>query len=342
MPKKYTVIETWIVNAVKPVESTSAEQTYERLEKISGKLPVIDVAQNLTEEAHFVEEAQIRDFAATLGNREKILDAGCGDGWPILRLAQFFPSLTGIDASARRIAIASANAQRLGIKNVTFKKMSAMKMDFPDETFDGVVAAAAIEQTSDPYQALHEVFRVLKPGGRFRVYFEAYEGDERGVSERVFLTETPDSLGYHYVIKHHRPPWERNYLVKFAVTPEMKEEFRRLQDLIDRLGPVPAQAPEIGHQFLERNQAQIIGGSWYELEHFTSATMKQTLEEIGFTDVRIQYSAGTLGRKIWPRIKSSWLNDNQLKEIAQALADLSLEIPAPIDSGEPVTATKPK
>ena len=33
MAKKYTVLETWIVNTTKPVESNSAEQTFDRMDK---------------------------------------------------------------------------------------------------------------------------------------------------------------------------------------------------------------------------------------------------------------------------------------------------------------------
>jgi len=342
MPKKYTVIETWIVNEVKPAESTSAEQTYERLEKVAGILPVLDIPQDLTQESHFVDEALIRDFVAHISPARQVLDIGCGDGWPLLRIAPFFESVTGIDAAERRVANAKTNAERLGLKNVTVKKMSALNLEFPDESFDGVTAATAIEQTPDPYQALREVFRVLKPGGKLRVYFETFAANSKGVIERVFVSEIDDALGYHYVLKHPSPPWERSYLVKFSPTPEMKEEFRRLKDLIERLGSIPTQAPEIGLEFLQRNQSRITGGSWYELEHFTSATMKQTLEEIGFTDVRICYSAGTFARKIWSGIAMDGLNAVQLKDLAQALAELTVTVEATSVPGEPITASKPE
>lgn len=342
MLKKYTFTETWIVNEVKPVESNSVEQTYERLKKAPGSLPVIDVPQNLNELAHFVEEAQIFDFALHLAGAQHILDVGCGDGWPLFRLAPLFDSLTGIDAAPRRVAVAKANAERLKIKNVTIRQMSMLDMDFPDNSFDGVVAASAIEQTTDPYQALREIFRVLKLGGKFRIYFEAYEEEEKGVSERVFITEDEHCLGYHYVLKHQRPPWERNYLVKFSPTPEMQEEFRRLRNLSERLGSVPAQVPEIGLEFLKRNQQNIIGGSWYELEHFTSKAMKETLAEIGFSEVRISYSAGTFARHFYRRINQGGFTEPQLKNIAAALANLAETIDAPAGQGEPIVATKPK
>jgi hypothetical protein len=204
-----------------------------------------------------------------------------------------------------------------------------------------VVAASSVEQSPDPYQTLREVFRVLKKGGRFRIHFEPYDRAEKGFKEQVFLTETADSLGYHYTLRHASPPWERSYLVKFAATPEMKEEFRKLADLITRLGESPAQAPEIGIQFLERNAPSLAGASVYELEHFTSLTMKETLEEIGFVNVRIAYSAATLARTFWTRVRDGDLTERQMQDICQGLADLALRLDAGPGSAEPVVAVKP-
>lgn len=366
MAKKYTVTETWIVNETNPIESTSAEQLYERLAKVSGKLPGLDVPLDMQNEDHFHAEAQIWDFLGHIGALEskkaeqgqapavaqvqKVLDIGTGDGWPALRLAPHLKSVTAIDAAELRISTARANAERLGIENVSFHKMTSTALDFPDCSFDAVVAAAAVEQSSDPYQTLREAWRVLRPGGRLRVVFEAYDGAKNGYTEEVFLTTGENipghsphagTLGYHYVLRHASPPWERNYLLRFKMTPEMTEEFRRLADLLERLGHSPAQAPEIGVQFLERNRSAIVGSSRYELEHFTSLTMKQTLEETGFVDVRITYSASTLARRMWPYIGQTALNEDQAKAVCQGLAELACMLDAPANSGEPVVATKP-
>ena len=342
MAKKYTVLETWIVNTTKPTESTSAEQTFDRMEKQGGgKLPVIDIIADYRQEDHFLDEARIRDFAAHMGNAQDIMDIGPGDGWPLLRLAPLFRSVTGVEASPKRCEVIRQNAERLGLKNATVKEGSATKIDAPDSSVDGVVAACSIEQTPDPYQALGEVFRVLKPGGKFRVHFEAYEGSDKGLTEDVLLTETADTLGYHYIIKHHRPPWERSYLVKFSSTPELKDAFRKLAELMERIGRTPSANPEVGLQFLERNHEAIVGATFYELEHFTSLTMKETLEDIGFVNVRISHSAATLARTIWPRIAEAGLSDAQVQSLCQGIADLALKLDAPAGHGEPVVATKP-
>jgi len=342
MAKKYTVLETWIVNETKPTDADSAVQSYDRMAKQGGgELPVIDVEQNLRNEKHFLDEAQIRDFVAHMAGAQDVLDIGPGDGWPLLRIAPFFKTVTGIDASAKRVEVCRANAERLGIANVTLKQTSAVKMEFGDNSFDGVVAACSFEQTPDAYQAVREAFRVLKPGGRLRVWFESFDRREKGITEKLFLTEGEDFLGYHYMLQHNSPPWERNYLVKFNPTPEVKEQFTKLADLIGRLGPNPSQNPELGLQFMERNKEAIAGSTWYELEHFTSASMKETLEEAGFVNVRVAFAASTLARTVWQRVKDSELTDVQTKAVLQGVADMAVRLDAPVTSGEPVAALKP-
>jgi hypothetical protein len=155
------------------------------------------------------------------------------------------------------------------------------------------------------------------------------------------LTETADSLGYHYTIKHSCPAWERSYLVKFPTTPELKAAFARLKDLMERIGRSPSANPEVGLLFLERNQSAIAGASFYELEHFTTVSMKESLEEAGFVNVRPAYSAATLARTVWPRVREAGMSDSQVQALCQGLADLAVKLDAHSSSSEPVVATRP-
>jgi SAM-dependent methyltransferase len=60
----------------------------------------------------------------------------------------------------------TADIQGRGRHNVEMHRMSAEHLDFPDASFDGVLCGFALWIFSQPHQALQEVFRVLKPGGR--------------------------------------------------------------------------------------------------------------------------------------------------------------------------------
>ena len=124
---------------------------------------------------------------------------------------------------------------------------------------------------------------------------------------------------------------QRGGLADAASADMFLDHGRRVLDtayLIERLGPNPSQNPELGLQFMERNREAISGSTWYELEHFTSATMEETLEEVGFVNVRVSFAASTLARTMWQRVKDSELTDSQTKAVLQGVADMAVRLDA--------------
>ena len=89
----------------------------------------------------------------------RILDLGTGGGEKVLK---FFPEnvkeILATDLSSAMIETANKNLKASGRKNITFRIMDNLKIDFPDNYFDVVVARHTV---TDPKQ----IFRVLKPGG---------------------------------------------------------------------------------------------------------------------------------------------------------------------------------
>lgn len=105
----------------------------------------------------------------------RVLDLCCGTGDLALHLArQAGPEaqLTGLDFSPGMLELARAKAQRSSTgQRVNFIEGDATAMPFPDEHFDSVGIAFAFRNLTwrNPLKdsALAEVFRVLRPGGRF-------------------------------------------------------------------------------------------------------------------------------------------------------------------------------
>lgn len=97
---------------------------------------------------------------------QRILEIGVGPGSTL----EFYPpptELVGIDISAPMIKRAQEKASKLnGGNRHEFHVMDACHLDFPDNSFDVVMAAYVITTVCDPNKVCREMLRVLKPGGQ--------------------------------------------------------------------------------------------------------------------------------------------------------------------------------
>lgn len=108
--------------------------------------------------------------AIDLEGRGQIIDIGCGTGVVSLALARRATNarIVGIDLSDGMLAFARAKAERLGLADrLTFRKDDAEALSLDDASVDSAVSLYAWRHLPDPGQAAAEVFRVLRPGGRF-------------------------------------------------------------------------------------------------------------------------------------------------------------------------------
>jgi ubiquinone/menaquinone biosynthesis C-methylase UbiE len=114
--------------------------------------------------------AQTRLLAmAALQPGERVLDVACGTGIVAFRAANLVGTtgaVVGTDIAEQMVETACrrANDQRLG--QVAFARMDAEEILFPDALFDAVLCALGLMYVPDPLRALHEMHRVLRPGGR--------------------------------------------------------------------------------------------------------------------------------------------------------------------------------
>lgn len=95
-----------------------------------------------------------------------ILDAGCGEGITLEKLVNRFPQgkIVGIDTEAENIDICRQH-------NLPVQSGSVYDIPFADKSFDTVLFSEVIEHLDHPEQALSEIARVLRPGGRVIVIF---------------------------------------------------------------------------------------------------------------------------------------------------------------------------
>ena len=114
-----------------------------------------------------------------IGERDTILDVGCGGGRTIDRLASSatLGKVFGVDYSEESVAVArETNARWIERGSVDIQLGSVSQLPFADDTFDLVTAVETHYYWPNLPQDVREVMRVLRPGGRFVIIAETYRG----------------------------------------------------------------------------------------------------------------------------------------------------------------------
>lgn len=97
---------------------------------------------------------------------KNILDIGCGNGAFLQKLSGRIGSGSGVDISEKMLE--QARKRCATHPHLSFKKIDGPLLPFPDNNFDVVMSVLAFRYLDwDPI--LHEILRVLKPGGQFVV-----------------------------------------------------------------------------------------------------------------------------------------------------------------------------
>ena len=97
-----------------------------------------------------------------------VLDVGCGQGHAINLMAQAYPQsrFKGYDFSETGIAAANAEAERMGLSNVTFEPKDLRTWD-EQARYDLITAFDTVHDQAQPAQLLASVAKALRPEGQF-------------------------------------------------------------------------------------------------------------------------------------------------------------------------------
>ena len=110
---------------------------------------------------------QLESSGIAVGARA--LDLGCGHGWYLAEFAREGFRVDGLDYSAGQLQRARTHLAESGLAQPLLQA-DAVALPFPDNTFDFVYSINAFHHfasTDAQVRALHEVVRVLRPGGTF-------------------------------------------------------------------------------------------------------------------------------------------------------------------------------
>jgi SAM-dependent methyltransferase len=143
---------------MQPTEQTDPKQVV-----AEGYDRIADTYLEWTQGAREEERARYTSILLErLPNGATVLDLGCGAGVPTARaLAERF-EVTGVDISARQIALARQN-----VPEATFIQADMTRLDFAPASFDAIAAFYALIHVPREEQAelLRDIAAWLRPGG---------------------------------------------------------------------------------------------------------------------------------------------------------------------------------
>ncbi|MCA8973493.1 MAG: class I SAM-dependent methyltransferase [Planctomycetes bacterium] len=189
------------------------------------------------EHSHFWFVSRRRIFFAELDRAlgtstgRRVLEIGCGAGG-FLGPLQRYGDVTGLDIDHEYIAFCKDR----GFGNVLCG--SGYELPFADGAFDLVCLFDTIEHIPDDEQALHEVLRVLRPGGAVFVSVPAYQ----------WLWSQNDVTAHHH--RRYTASRMRRVLRRAGLVPARISYFNTIllplivpsvlwQKFMDRLGRLP-------------------------------------------------------------------------------------------------------
>jgi len=136
---------------------------------------------------------------AEIGPRQTWLDVGTGTGHTALALAERVRSVIGSDITPEMLAEAVRLTADRTVTNVSWHLADVQALSYRDAAFAGVACRRAAHHFSDIDRALHEIHRVLKPGGWLLI-------DDRSAPE----DQSVDDI-MHQLDRLHDPSHVRQY-----------------------------------------------------------------------------------------------------------------------------------
>jgi SAM-dependent methyltransferase len=107
--------------------------------------------------------------SAALARGERVLDLCCGTGLVTLPAAHQVGrsgQVMGVDIAERMVEALRARAATAGLPQVLAVRMDAEQLALPSASMDVALCALGLMYLPDPAQAMREIHRVLRPGGR--------------------------------------------------------------------------------------------------------------------------------------------------------------------------------
>jgi SAM-dependent methyltransferase len=159
---------------------------------------------------------------------ERVLEIGCGTGCDLLQFAKHGAHAIGVDITPKHLELARSRVGNLA----TVVGANGESLPFPDAYFDYIYSHGVIMHAEYARNIVKEIFRVLRPGGRFNIhvyslfsYFTLWRILQHGTNWKLWLenSRAPVHIDLYTgrtlrrlfapaqlsLVKHQCKPWER-------------------------------------------------------------------------------------------------------------------------------------
>ena len=122
-------------------------------------------------------EAAVRE---AIGDKpvQAALDLGAGTGRMLELIAPLAQRAVGVDQSPHMLALARAQMERAGLRNVSLRQGDIYALPVERNAFDLIVVHQVLHYLDEPARAIREAARALRPGGRLVIVDFAPHSDE--------------------------------------------------------------------------------------------------------------------------------------------------------------------
>ena len=126
-------------------------------------------AETFSASSAITDSALTQRFVDALGEAAQgsVLDVACGPGILSAAIAKSARDVVAFDLTPEMLKKARQRCDEAGLANVSFREGNAAELPFADAAFDAVVTRLSVHHFDRPGRVMSEIFRVLRPGGRF-------------------------------------------------------------------------------------------------------------------------------------------------------------------------------
>ena len=209
-----------------------------------------EVERRFLGESWFAQPAGAKPYSglipfAELEGRD-VLEIGCGTGVHAQLLAEAGARLSAVDLTPTAVELTRRRLELHGL-GADVREADAEHLPFPDASFDFVWSWGVIHHSAHTERVVHEIARVLRPGGRLALmvyhrssitYWVQYQLI-RGVLGLRLLKETPEEIANRYsdgVIARHYTRGELAALL----APSFERIETRVMGQLGEAVPLPA------------------------------------------------------------------------------------------------------